>query len=205
MISIALTGDNRETVKIIKTKVENVKTTNQTIFYFNRGAVLYKDNEVENVEAGHSIVWATEYTELTMEGENIFKNNTISTNNSIFMLYANTTKVFNKWELIFDQNKTAADILELRYYNEFNNTGHIKFINENQANKIFEIKELSEGTIIFAGSLTMTDNKAEKILMIDGNLNLEIGGSVEISKNIVVTENEDGTVIKTNNESAKTQ
>ena len=51
----------------------------------------------------------------------------------------------------------------------------------------------------------MTDNKAEKILMIDGNLNLEIGGSVEISKNIVVTENEDGTVIKTNNESAKTQ
>ena len=84
LINIALTGDNRETVKIIKTKVENVKTTNQTIFYFNRGAVLYKDNEVENVEAGHSIVWATEYTELTMEGENIFKNNTISTNNSIF-------------------------------------------------------------------------------------------------------------------------
>lgn len=49
----------------------------------------------------------------------------------------------------------------------------------------------------------MTDNKAEQILMID--VNLEIGGSVEISKNIVVTENEDGTVIKTNNESAKTQ
>ena len=49
----------------------------------------------------------------------------------------------------------------------------------------------------------MTDNKAEKILMID--VNLEIGGSVEISKNISVTENEDGTVIKTNNESAKTQ
>ena len=137
MINIALTGDNRETVKIIKTKVENVKTTNQTIFYFNRGAVLYKDNEVENVETGHSIVWATEYTELTMEGENIFKNNTISTNNSIFMLYPNTKKVYNKWELIFDQNKTAADILELRYYNEFNNTGHIKFINENQANKIW--------------------------------------------------------------------
>ena len=61
LINIALTGDNRETVKIIKTKVENVKTTNQTIFYFNRGAVLYKDNEVENVETGHSIVWATEY------------------------------------------------------------------------------------------------------------------------------------------------
>ena len=37
--------------------------------------------------------------------------------------------------------------------------------------------------------------------MID--VNLEIGGSVEISKNIVVTENEDGTVIKTNNESEK--
>ena len=49
----------------------------------------------------------------------------------------------------------------------------------------------------------MTDNKAEQILMID--VNLEIGGSVEISKNIAVTENEDGTVIKTNNESAKTQ
>ena len=49
----------------------------------------------------------------------------------------------------------------------------------------------------------MTDNKAAQILMID--VNLEIGGSVEISKNIVVTENEDGTVIKTNNESAKTQ
>lgn len=49
----------------------------------------------------------------------------------------------------------------------------------------------------------MTDNKAEQILMID--VNLEIGGSVEISKNIVVTENEDGTVIKTNNDSAKTQ
>ncbi len=93
----------------------------------------------------------------------------------------------------------------MRYYNEFNNTGHIKFINEYQANKIFEIKELSEGTINFAGSLTMTDNKAEQILIIEGNLNLEIGGSVEISKNIAVTENEDGTKIKTNNESAKTQ
>ena len=61
MINIALTGNNRETVKIIKTKVENVKITNQIIFYFNRGAELHKDNEAENVEAGHSIVWATEY------------------------------------------------------------------------------------------------------------------------------------------------
>ena len=157
LVNIALSGDDKATIKVINTKIENVKTASQVIFYFSRGIVLYKDNIVENVEAGHSIVWVTTYTEMTLEGTNIFKDNTVTTENPIFMTYAETSKTYNTGDLIFDHNKVAnANILRLRYYAEFNNTGNIKFINGNEAKRIFAIGESGEGIVNFAGNLTMT-------------------------------------------------